>query len=800
MKNKNLILSAALAAVFSASTAFAEAEVTGKIVHESAKFTTAGTSAVAATAHGKDAFKQETSARIFINGAADELQDGATYHVELNLMKDGKATSNYDSNESYTQRDVLREAYVDSQVGDWSLRTGKQQVVWGTADGMKLLDMINPSDYGEMAQNQMEDSRLPVWMINAETDLEAGGSVQVVVSEPKENVFAGLNRGTDTGVRSNGAIPTPGMLAADIANVGTDTGNAFLMMGPDTITGAENGFLNIVPDLGSVAGGFGTAFMPLGTAAAASAGLSGMSYSGIADDLSTPTVNEGMKDGMSDLLSAFTVDGFTVMRDQTTRETFDTVINATGAAGSDGVPDSATLQQLSDQFLTMQMGKALANGTYINAAPTIADFKTVYVWDALAVDPSGASITGKPKYGEFRDLNFAAMVAGMACQDSNMSSMLVLTCDPTGATSQTDFDKVAGLMTGEQVLNGFADAYGSNLSSFSDGNANSAFEYMTNTGFRTFDTFVNARSQYVYNMPSSTDVDFAIKTSQATKNGVNYSLNFSNSYDKNPIINLSWRNDTGEVLKQTVVDAPLTMAGAPVINGTYIALTDAAGMPYGGGASVAMGTDRSAILTFEQAVVRSNNFGGSFDTAIETEGLGPVVIRGEALYTTGGKQPVMSKTKLSTGDLVGALSMQDADRFKFVLGADITALTNMLISAQYITDRNLDFIDNADAYTTDYATMHLSNGFNKAIEDKQYYSLFFSKPFGASGEHRWNNITMLEEGVGGNGKWNRLDAEFSIDDDTQATVEYNKYWGNANTQFGQLEKSSNIQVGVKYSF
>jgi len=36
--------------------------------------------------------------------------------------------------------------------GDWSIRAGKQQVVWGTADGMKLLDTINPTDYSEMAQ------------------------------------------------------------------------------------------------------------------------------------------------------------------------------------------------------------------------------------------------------------------------------------------------------------------------------------------------------------------------------------------------------------------------------------------------------------------------------------------------------------------------------------------------------------------------------------------------------------------------------------------------------------------------
>ena len=56
---------------------------------------------------------------------------------------------------------------------------------------------------------------------------------------------------------------------------------------------------------------------------------------------------------------------------------------------------------------------------------------------------------------------------------------------------------------------------------------------------------------------------------------------------------------------------------------------------------------------------------------------------------------------------------------------------------------------------------------------------------------------MYEEG---NGNWNRFDIDYSIDDSTQATLEYNKYWGNVNTQFGQLKNASNIQVGVKYSF
>jgi hypothetical protein len=152
--------------------------------------------------------------------------------------------------------------------------------------------------------------------------------------------------------------------------------------------------------------------------------------------------------------------------------------------------------------------------------------------------------------------------------------------------------------------------------------------------------------------------------------------------------------------------------------------------------------------------------------------------------------------------------MVKGDMLKYVLGADITVLTNMMVSAQFIQEVNLDYIDqtqtahseygaNKGRYTADRASLHLTNGLKKAKEFKEFYSLFFSKPFGDSGEHRWNNILMLEDG---GGRWNRLDAEFSIDDDTQATVEWNKYFGDENTQFGQLSKSSNIQVGVKYSF
>ena len=136
-----------------------------------------------------------------------------------------------------------------------------------------------------------------------------------------------------------------------------------------------------------------------------------------------------------------------------------------------------------------------------------------------------------------------------------------------------------------------------------------------------------------------------------------------------------------------------------------------------------------------------------------------------------------------------------------------------MLSAQFIQERNLDYIDspvdfngtacssvsstNCGVYTTDYAAMHLTNGFQKAIENKEFYSLFLSKPFGASGEGRWNNILMLEEG---GGRWNRFDVEYSLSNELIGTIEYNKYWGDDNTQFGQLEAASNVQVGLKYLF
>jgi hypothetical protein len=247
-------------------------------------------------------------------------------------------------------------------------------------------------------------------------------------------------------------------------------------------------------------------------------------------------------------------------------------------------------------------------------------------------------------------------------------------------------------------------------------------------------------------------------------------------------------------------------------NAVTVLVHDSAGNYYGSkawtGTSAANATAYTDIeMVFQEKQNRVNNIGASFDYAFDT-GSNPVVMRGEFLYTQGAKTPVVDRLVLATGDLANSFSMQDTDTFNYVLGLDTTIMTDMMVSGQFIQFRNLDYVDQArtcttqlgisvdcSRYTADMATMHMDNQLNKAEKNKEFYSLFLSKPFGDSGQGRWNNIFIYEEG---GGKWNRFDVEYGLTDQLIGTLEYNKYFGDANTMFGQFANSSNVQLGVKY--
>jgi len=556
------------------------------------------------------------------------------------------------------------------------------------------LDTINPTDYSEMAQNQMEDSRMPIWMINAETDSTYGdgGSFQFVISEAKSNKIAGMGTSSSATRSSSAATHTNG-----------DAGNAFIMKGSDTLTGQVNGFMNIGPAMGKVATFFASGGQSLGS------------------------------------------------------------ITATNAYGNTGA------QQLVASY----------------SDDTVAEFVGDAADDAATVtDPAGSA--------DWRDFRGLCGGGSSRCYAYNLDN--IAESDTQGLN-----ESVTNLIDANS-----ADDTGLN---WDTDNPNSMFEYMGETAFASFFSFSEMKSKYVVDHTEDTP-NFGGRYKNV-KDGVNYSLNFLSHEDANPYIDISYEKESGGAL--TTKYNAFTDGGTcgtktcETEAGTYLTLQS------GGTDWDPIETD-VAVLKFVEKTNRIETLGGSFDTALETAQLGPVVLRGEFTYDVGVMTPIVDRAKLNIGDAVGALTSQKGDRFSYVLGADITALTNMMVSGQIIQIRNLDFVDTTYTpkdstgtashiagarYTGDMATMHLTNGLKKADENKEFYSLFLSKPFGASGEHRWNNIFMYEDG---DGKWNRLDAEFSIDDNTQITLEWNEYFGDKNTQFGQLAESSNVQAGFKYSF
>lgn len=691
-------LGLAIAALVAAPlTAQAEIDVSVELKNETAFYTKGGqVTGQARTTFDKrdndagDVMKFENSARIFING---DIGESSSWHAELRPVWDGAAVNpDYEWHRNYTQNDYLRELYFDTGFGGWDFRIGKQQVVWGTADGIKLLDIINPTDYRELNQNAMEDSRIPVWMINAERYIGDRANVQLIISQAETNKIPGLWTQDDGATRStmsaSNQSPTGLAFTGNGEIKGQDRDHPFIMQGVDVITGGVNGFFNLGAAFGAVINTFGGA-NPLG--------------------LNFIDPFGGQNPGMPEFA---TVDGF---------------VNTP----ADMLPPAC-------------QG---ANGAVCLEAFTEAT-------------------------------------------NQNVTNLIdVNTMSPTVAGSGWDVSK-----------------------------PNSAWEHFPNATFATFNSMLGMTTRYERKYDDDfwpSDANFGGRFRSYFDNGLNYSFNYFYGYDANPSLNMHWADpNTGKKLK---VDKFDTVAGTQVIQirnpdtgqlyGSNATFTPSA---YVGDAPTNV-TDANnggaAVLVFEEDRNRIHNIGGSFDYALEAGSL-PVVLRGELLYQKDVMQPVVDRGALANGDLVNALKSEEADFFKYVVGVDVTVLTNLLVSGQFIQFRNLDFVDekcnfttqgqataSCAKYTGDPATMNVTNGLRKGYKNKEFYSLFLSKPFGANQLGRVNNIIIYEEG---GGYWDRLDAEYSLSDQLILTGELNFYWGDEETLFGQFENSSNVQVGVKY--
>lgn len=100
-------------------------------------------------------------------GRADWMASRTRARGELKLEK-GAASLFLSLNATYNgilkERTELelREAYLSYAKGNFDLRVGRQIVVWGVADALRVTDCVSPFDYTEFLAQDYDDIRMPV--------------------------------------------------------------------------------------------------------------------------------------------------------------------------------------------------------------------------------------------------------------------------------------------------------------------------------------------------------------------------------------------------------------------------------------------------------------------------------------------------------------------------------------------------------------------------------------------------------------------------------------------------------------
>ncbi|MCK4554741.1 hypothetical protein KAU19_07360 [Candidatus Parcubacteria bacterium] len=127
--------------------------------------------------------KNETAYRLNDTGFTKiknvfELNSFGKISQDLSYTLGGKAhydtvfslTDNYPQNVKDDQeRGIeLRDAYFDFSMGNFDIRLGLQQIVWGEAIGVFIADVVHPWDLREYILPNLSDIRVPEWAANIE--------------------------------------------------------------------------------------------------------------------------------------------------------------------------------------------------------------------------------------------------------------------------------------------------------------------------------------------------------------------------------------------------------------------------------------------------------------------------------------------------------------------------------------------------------------------------------------------------------------------------------------------------------
>ena len=142
-----------------------------------------------------------SSSHLFIlyRGVYDSVYDYTPSFNDKFTFQGEKVDKRFDNLNDYSKgarnalkfENQLREAYVDIKFrGNFSLRAGKQQIIWGESDGFRLLDRANALDlswhfFYELPPPAfgLDDLRIPFWMIKGLYDFGSVGSWSNVFAE-----------------------------------------------------------------------------------------------------------------------------------------------------------------------------------------------------------------------------------------------------------------------------------------------------------------------------------------------------------------------------------------------------------------------------------------------------------------------------------------------------------------------------------------------------------------------------------------------------------------------------------------
>lgn len=103
-----------------------------------------------------------------VSGKSGETKWKASFRLEADAAYDASSVYTQDIRNVEHFRSSIRETYLDTALGDWDLRLGRQHVVWGEMVGLFVADVVSARDLRQFYLPDFDQLRIPQWAVRAE--------------------------------------------------------------------------------------------------------------------------------------------------------------------------------------------------------------------------------------------------------------------------------------------------------------------------------------------------------------------------------------------------------------------------------------------------------------------------------------------------------------------------------------------------------------------------------------------------------------------------------------------------------